>query len=114
MKITIECNKVEQKKWIDNAAEAAHYCVFDDVTGTKCSFDIDCKECLLKNIEWHINDERSCYSCGQIEDEGHLLNIHTLLYSNEDVLICDECYTLLREHADRLEKEFGGGMNEND
>lgn len=114
MKIIIECNKVEQKKWIDNTDEVPGYCVFEEMNDVDCSFDKNCKDCLLKNIEWHINDERACYACGKTEDENNLLNIHTLPYLGNDVLICDDCYSFLRERAQNLEKQFGGDLNEND
>ena len=114
MKIIIECNKVEQQNWLKSAEAVEDYCIFEDNDNVKCSFDNNCKECLLKNIEWHVNDDRACYSCGSSESENNLLNIHTLLYSGKDTLICDKCYHLLRLYVKGVERNFGGDMNEND
>lgn len=110
MKITIECNKAEQANFIDNIEESEDCCLFHGIDDMHCNLNESCHECLLKNIEWKIDNARVCYSCGRDETPVNLLVIHNLPYSNADVLLCGACLAKLITEGKRVERGFGGSV----
>lgn len=107
MEITIKATEYEKRQFIKDAAAAEDFC-FMGRQNQVCSWNLSCEECIAKNINWVIIEERACVYCGALESKDHLLVSHQFPYIGDSVLICPECVPLVNKRAAEAIKEVLG------